>query len=204
MNVSDIQIENVYRTMAILPSETGLQEDDVVNTFHWRNLSANPLLKPLLRTKTYRTSEDKPRTPWENESARPATQRSPLPEEVAICLSYYSGKNTPRTRGRIYIGPCGQQVLAANEGRTHVATASRNTLRNAAIALRDNSIAQRGLEWGFLSTGGDPAAHARGNAPAATGPAFHAIDAGWVDDAFDTMRKRGPKAAVRTMFEPAL
>jgi hypothetical protein len=54
----------------------------------------------------YDHAQAKPRTPYPfhfDLDAAGAVQN--LPEEVALCASYFSGRNTPRTRGRIYTGP---------------------------------------------------------------------------------------------------
>ena len=34
------------------------------------------------------------------------------PRDVALCLSYFAGSNTPRRRGRIYVGPWPATVMA--------------------------------------------------------------------------------------------
>ncbi len=114
------------------------------------------------------------------------TDDKELPAEVALCGSFYAGRNTKRQRGRIYLGPL---MVAATEDQTN---RSRPTL-----ALRDSLASSlRRLITPTLATvpGIDLAVFSRvdGIARVAT--------AGWVDDAWDTQRRRGQDATVRTVF----
>lgn len=104
------------------------------------------------------------------------------PREVALCLSFYSERNLPRSRGRIYLG---------------VATASRPlgdvrppaTTRTAALALADGfaSLGGADVDWCVYSS-----------SDAAAKPVTNA----WVDDEWDTMRSRGLRSTTRSSSTP--
>lgn len=54
----------------------------------------------------YDYNQPKPRIPFPFHFTLPAaTNPIQLPEEVALVMSYYSARNLPRQRGRVYIGP---------------------------------------------------------------------------------------------------
>jgi hypothetical protein len=100
-----------------------------------------------------------------------------LPREVALCLSYYSERNLPRFRGRMYVGPW---PIGLGERPSQGA---RDTL--AALATSLAGIGGIDVDWGLWSP---------------TRDAFSKITAGWVDDEWDTVRSRGMKATLRTPF----
>lgn len=116
-------------------------------------------------------------------------------EECAITLSmkadmtglteYYLNKR-PRAhrRGRLYLGPLNTLPLSvdATTGRTLVSSSARTTIVDAATALRD---AMSPYTWCIWSR---------------EDRAFYPVVNGWVDNAFDTQRRRGPKATARTSF----
>jgi hypothetical protein len=62
----------------------------------------------------YDYDEPKPRTPYPFHFTLPALVNAKLPEEICLCLSYYSARNVPRQRGRIYFGPLGSTALGAS------------------------------------------------------------------------------------------
>jgi hypothetical protein len=66
---------------------------------------------------TYVLGQPKPRKPLTAHFTIPTPiTESSLPEEVALCLSFYAEKNAPRQRGRIYIGPFNTAALATSSG----------------------------------------------------------------------------------------
>jgi hypothetical protein len=113
-----------------------------------------------------------------------------LPEENAVVLSYHGlltdlpeeiGTTRPaaRHRGRMYFGPCN---TAVNQG----SDASVEPQTNAAL---------RGAALSFLALGSAPwSVWSRKNA------AMYTVVGGYVDNAFDTQRRRGHKATARTAF----
>jgi len=110
----------------------------------------------------------------------------PAPPEVAMCLSFQgtqiSGIPQARRRGRVYIGPLRASTIDGN-GRPAVANITQ--LRNAGEALRVASAAAAAWDWVVWST------VMQEPAPVVNG---------WVDDEFDTQRRRGRVPTVRTVF----
>lgn len=115
----------------------------------------------------------------------------PLPEEVAFCCSFRgvlaSGTNPRRRRGRVYLGPLTQAVVAVGaNSRTEVGTGFRTVVEEAIQAA---------------------------NAELTTAGNFHTVWSQtdevnvtvtdyWVDNAFDTQRRRGVEATSRNNFPP--
>ena len=111
---------------------------------------------------------------------------NPLPPEVALCLSFEglptSGIPQARRRGRIYLGPLDVDGLAPVGRPT---TTVVNRLVAAGEVLRLASVAAASWTWCVFSVVNDV------NVP---------ISRGWVDDEYDTQRRRGRVATVRTVF----
>lgn len=112
-----------------------------------------------------------------------------LPQEVAICLSFvdavYLTTTAPgRHRGRVYIGPLNSSALQTVTGGYARPTAAVVTaMMEAAATLRDS--APTGVEWAIWSRALD---------------AFLPVDGGWVDNEFDTQRRRGHVSTVRNIW----
>lgn len=103
--------------------------------------------------------------------------------EVALCLSYAAADDpdasTPRRRGRIYLGPFASGI--ANLSRPG------QTVMDAALAYGEG-IAQVGIgqnvTWSLYSP---------------TDATYAKIESIWVDNAWDTQRRRGLEPTVRTV-----
>ena len=131
----------------------------------------------------YHLGEEKPREPhvvtWTLGSTADSAR---LPHEVAIVGSFYSTRNIPRRRGRVYIGPLNLSALDQTNGRPHA------QLRVAVIEAMDAlDFAAGGNEWVTYST-------------VLVGGTFHDVTNGWCDNAFDTQRRRGVDATSRNIF----
>jgi len=129
-------------------------------------------------------------------SAFPGTA---LPEEVALCLSYYTDRNLPSHRGRIYLGPLNNGAMSGSPSRPVTA------LRSAMAA------AGRDLIQGVTSSAGLVVSGPVGIVPGIAWAlhsvklgTFIAIAHGWVDDAFDTQRRRGCAPTTRTIYSAVL
>jgi len=111
---------------------------------------------------------------------------NPLPPEVSMCGSFQavpaSGIPQARRRGRIFLGPINATTLETT-GRPTVARVT--ILRNALEALRVASAAAATWEWSVFST---------------KNLVNYSVANGWVDDEFDTQRRRGRLPVVRTVF----
>lgn len=122
---------------------------------------------------------------------------SSLPSEIAACLSFhgdyagaveFAGSTRPRARlrGRIYLGPLGNNTNVsardATTKRENILSAFRVDATLAAARLRDRTASQWGI-WSRTTIG-----------------LVTPVTGGWMDDAFDVQRRRGEKALLRTSF----
>lgn len=110
------------------------------------------------------------------------------PSEVALCMTF-GGTSTPplpvaQRRGRIYIGPLGDNgdTLDPN-GNNRPTGTIRNTIAEAGTRLADSGGA--GLDWMVYSRVARSLTLVRG---------------GWIDDAWDTQRRRGMDPTARTTW----
>ena len=115
-----------------------------------------------------------------------APNGNPLPSEASICLSFQGQRNTgqpqARKRGRVYLGPLDTSTLA-NDGRPD----STFTAAIAAAAgnLLADSQAAANWKWQVFSS--------------VNGTGVDVVD-GWVDNSFDTQRRRGLAWTQRATF----
>lgn len=105
----------------------------------------------------------------------PASTR---PREVAICLSYYGERNLPRTRGRMYICVAAGQNLTMSTNRPNEFAANQCLDLATGIA----GLGGPDVDWIYWSS-----------IDGSHGPVKHAF----VDDEWDTVRKRGFKPSTR-------
>lgn len=121
------------------------------------------------------------------------TNTTGFPNEVAAVLSYRGGAGTtgggsadPRKRGRIFIGPLNQTagtVTVSTDGDSFLATGLVDSIAKAADFLRDDLTDELG--WLQYSRMND---------------AFLAVSGGFVNNNFDTQRRRGLIAPSRTTW----
>lgn len=171
---------------AILPTITTL-----VTTFY---TTIRPQFSALVRQtghkyKWYDLADPQPRAPvlegsWSFSSA-PAG--SALPPEVALCVSFQgekiSGQPQARRRGRIFL-PFFNTTAGGADGRP--ATGTITQINGAADALLTASKAATTWTWIVLS---------------ALNPTDGAVvDNGWIDDEWDTQRRRGRVSVSRQVF----
>jgi hypothetical protein len=118
---------------------------------------------------------------------------TPWPDEVATTISFHSdytgvpehgpGATRPRAtlRGRIYLGPlntaAGEVTTSANETRPAAAF-----LANLKTYLTAFHTAVSWVQWSNKNWEALP------------------VVGGWIDNAFDTQRRRGPAATARTLW----
>jgi len=115
-----------------------------------------------------------------------APSGTPLPSELAICLSFQgdraAGAPQARRRGRVYIGPLGTNANTSGRPNPTLMTA----LANAAVTFKATAATISGAGgWAVWS-------HADQDAVL--------VDNGWVDNAFDVQRRRGLLYTSRTVF----
>lgn len=109
-----------------------------------------------------------------------------FPQEVALCLSMQgfriSGTPQARRRGRVYIGPIATATMTAGRpsstARTTLATSAQTLVANLSAATLPATLSI----WSV------------------TDQTAVEITEGWVDDAYDTQRRRGVAPTTRTTF----
>lgn len=98
------------------------------------------------------------------------------PREVACCLSYYAGQNTPRRRGRMYMGPFVGTSLGVRPDPT---------LTAAILDLGDGILGLGGLDVSWVQY-------------SPTENTSQGVTDYYVDNAWDTQRSRGLDPTART------
>lgn len=194
----------------LFSTSTGLPVADFVNATQandlaiainavWRGRMASLFgahLSGITRVDIYDMADPEPRVPIGSDA--PVTTATvggtKLPGEVAICVSFQAPKTSgvpqARRRGRLFLGPLATSAMDTTPvGDVQVASA----WRTSALALINELTplsGGAGLEFrlGVLSR----ASMAQGATP---DDAFVDVTQAWVDNAFDTQRRRG-KAAV--------
>lgn len=220
-----------YRAQVVIPHDSGLPEDAVVNTWHylasdslsdagnaedfdgqlqtfysgWVNALGSTAMNWNASEIRHTVFEDPtPRLPFALGSftaLSPPTAYSDWPPDVAIVLSMQgtksSGDNMRRRRGRVYLGPL---AFAAGD-QPQLDTGSADTVANAASSAFFSSgtsvlcvyspYTHHGIAVGQRLTKDDP------EVPAYLAASFVEVDSVWVDNAFDTQRRRGLRASYR-------
>lgn len=140
--------------------------------------------------KVYDLGESEPRDAEEYSSTfTPTGSATPLPNEVALCLSFKTSQGNvgPSNRGRIYFGPLnGPSAVAKDTNGFAKPTAGlQSALLNLGRRLYDNAIAQD-MAWAIYSRKHN---------------SLGLVQNCWVDNAFDTQRRRGNAATGRVQTD---
>lgn len=139
-----------------------------------------------LQIRTYDLGQSPPREPRVYDFSLPGAGNSSLPREVAVTMSFFADRNLPRQRGRVFIGPVSVNAMTVGGGGPRPTENLRNTL--AASAERLSSLGMGvgdQMQWAVLSP---------------TDAEIRPVTAGWIDDAFDTQRRRGESPTTRTAW----
>lgn len=200
---------------AALPAITGLPRDNVVNTFHFVVDAADEptgaaildaieaFYDPLsdlystsvrfldgVNVAMYDLDDPEPRLPFFESSftlsPTPASAIN-LPNEVAVCLSYRaeysSGGGNGRRRGRIFLGPFNAEVLGTST--SNPPTIDEGTITAIGVAVEALVTAlPSGAAWAVFSRAGSQS---------------HLLTEWWVDNEWDTQRRRGRRATSRVV-----
>jgi hypothetical protein len=218
--------DKLLRATVTIPRVTGVPEDAIVNTWHFDGDDGNTdaayhsavntmlttfyqavdtylsdLVVTPARLKIYDMRDPTPRVPeFETDIALTiGAGTQVLPAEVAVALSYQaapvSGQSQARRRGRIFLGPIKLGASVEATGDVRPDATMRGAIAAAADVLVDGlALAGTGsMKWALFS----PTTRASG---ATLDDSFHDVASGWVDDAFDIIRKRGAKPTVRSTF----
>lgn len=207
---------SIYRVQVRIPGVSNTSADIITNTWHIDGngaglISAMQSIKAFYNTTApgnsaalinymssgtitgnwravaYDLADPEPRTPVRDETWTVLVGGgNPAPAECAVAFSYQgarlSGTPQARRRGRLFLGPWGTAQIAGN-GRVS--------------GLLQASIARCGKE---LITQSDAATDWSWVVWSPTDAAAVPILNGWVDDAWDTVRSRGPKPSARTLY----
>lgn len=200
------------KALVTIPMDSGIAEDASVNTWAFDNLTYPDSLDDIqsalvafyttvapclsvnvdgahMRTRIYRMLDPEPRVPVLDETWNlGSTGTNVLPSECSVCVSFQgvrtSGEPQARRRGRVYIGPLAQIMASTSDPRP--STAALDLFETAAQDLLDTSLASSTFRWSVYSV--------------ADGALVH-IDNGWIDNTFDTQRRRGIASTARRLFE---
>lgn len=214
----------ILRAQLSLNHGSGDPADDVTNTFHFegppteavgafikddlRNFFIGPnvgttdfifsrmssSLTGYGEVRVYDLADAKPRSPIYSSGEIlifNATTGTPGPEECAVVCSYgapsVSGLDQRHRRGRFYLGPLTWSTATYMQvaGKARVAVGFRDALCTAMKRLRERSLLAGHASWVVYSPTNDTTVGAT---------------RGWVDDAFDTIRSRGPVATARSTW----
>ena len=213
-------VANLYAFQWIWQGESQLAEDNFVNTWHFRKASgivtdydnvsdmlfdfwtfaqdgAGESLAGFLTSrsltgnftvKAYHLTDPKPRSPvYEYQGIMPISSFEALPCEVALCMSFQaeleSGENQKRKRNRVYLGPFNVNAVG---GARNVEPQLVEAALFAGKALYEASEASANWHWVVYSPSDDEA---------------YEVYNGWVDNAYDTQRRRGTRATARGYFD---
>ena len=222
--------DRLYRVQVTVPLDSMIPDDAIVNTWHFDDdddpvaapsdtqgwimqaltafyTAIDSAVFPAsvaspLTVRMYDMREAEPRQPVDVDTiAIVPSADDPLPNEVALTMSFaatpISGVNPQRRRGRLYLGPIAASAGELVNSQWRPKAATRTAIANAASALIDG-VEHPGspglhLKWAIYS----PTTDAGG---ANLDDSFHDVVSGWVDDAFDTQRRRGCEPTTRTVF----
>lgn len=138
-------------------------------TLLWAQQLPSPEGFVAVRTKVYNMADAKPREPRAVMQGNTSQGVPSGPYEIAACLSFFSERNLPRRRGRLYLGPWPQSEMSKNPGGP-VETAVRF------IANGLQNIGGANVDWCIHSP---------------TTGAYMKVTDWWFDNEWDTQRRRG-------------
>jgi|SRR5664279_4355362 len=135
------------------------------------------------------------------DASMPKTRDALGPEQVALCLAFYAGRNITGSRSRLFIG--GWNKVDMTERPTTGILGTLLDLGHALHKVGGTNVAM------VIRTTGIPGAHAKGTRPT-YGPtkSGHAANSTqevtdfWVDNRWDTVKKRLRKADARQTLHP--
>lgn len=209
-----------FRAQVAFPFFSNLPSDVWTNTLHFTELAplglagASALITPLLSdfyetiyavarpmanycqpgsatVNWYDLTEPEPRVPIILPLAATITvAASKVPTEVSIVASF-QGDRSPgipqaRRRGRIYLGGCGDNMVetSAVNAYPRLTTGVQNAVATACENLI-TALSGSGMRWSVWSP---------------TDQAATIITNGWVDNMFDTQRRRSVNTEFRTLW----
>jgi len=201
----------IYRTQAIVKTTDNVAANYATNTWYmvsttsanigaWEGMLTDfyqdilpsmgglVLASNMLQFKTYDMTQPEPRVPVSDIIASGSPDNTGcLPPEVSLCMSFQapavSGTPQARRRGRVYL-PFFKSSLNGNDGRPSSTIISTLVAAGTAL-LAASGDGITGPEWSVYSP---------------TDNAAVAVTEGWVDNEWDTQRRRGRPYTSRTTF----
>lgn len=209
-------IEGDYQVQVELRTKTGIPADNIINTlaFQWVG-SGPPAFETLVnlidefydemgsdvfsnvlaagsgahQVKIYDLTDPSPRPPVHIGYFGQGGGTNPLPTEVAICASFQgiqeAGQSQARRRGRIFLGPLREDTITTgSDGYPRISPTARNAIATACTNLQANGSMAEWV-WCVWSRADDE---------------LYIVNNGWIEDEFDTQRRRGPGPLTRTTW----
>lgn len=220
--------DRLMRASVSIPLDSGVPEDAVVNTFYF-DQDDNGLLPPpetsyaavvtslqefyqafdgdlfpasvgsVATVRIYDMRDPQPRLLrfTGTLSITPSTA-DPLPSQVSLCMSFaaapVAGVNPARRRGRVFLGPIAANASELVSSQARPSAALRAAVKAGADSLIvPNDVGGSSLSWAIYS----PTTDVGG---ATVDDSFNDVQSGWIDDVFDTQRRRCPASTTRTLF----
>jgi len=220
----------ILRVQCNIPRDNNVPADDAINTWHFLTVgaatpaaAANDAVTQLgvfyaaidvnfatyvstpMRFKVYDLQNPEPRVPILETTLTLTTGSGvAFPAEVAVALSYraelLSGTNPARRRGRIFIGPLDADAGGLNSYDMVPSSTFRTALANAASDIIVAGQTDDARWVVFSPTLAGPPPWSEGTLEASSAD----VVAGYIDDAFDTIRSRGSRTTTRTVFTEIL
>jgi hypothetical protein len=210
----------VILAQVVFEADTLLPEDRFVNTFHFNGVASDAVatdiaswlidfyntngtsgksiadfMSPFIdsgvgvsRIKFYDVTSGPAGTPYHEIAwtLGPPDSAVALPNEVAMVLSFKSaplaGAQEARRRGRVYLGPLNGSANSSVSAQSRPDDGLRTAALEAAQRLHDGAEISA-APWVIFSRVNDSTS---------------LVDIAWVDNAFDTQRRRGLAASSRT------
>jgi hypothetical protein len=184
----------VYRVQMQFPMDSDLPRDRVSIVPHFFGDNAGALVEQLkanligwpatslkpFTIKAYDAMKAPPNYPLAIAEQTGTVPNSTVPREVALCLSYYTGFNRPRYRGRLYLPFAwlgGSPALRPTPAQRDEAISFAQNVLGGTMPPAHNWVMFSPTE--MKSQGG--------------------VSNVWVDDEWDTVRSRGLRATARTL-----
>lgn len=182
---SDLPIEDFDNVRDMLVNFWSVEAPGAGNTL--TDFLCNESLTGKFTIKAYDLTEPKPRAPkYEFSDTFGLGSSVALPTEVSLVMSFQavkeSGENQKRRRNRVYLGPLAYNALG--NGR-NVADGLVETVLFAGKQLLNESEESATWFWMVYSP---------------TDDAMYTVEDGWVDNAYDTQRRRGTAATARGIY----
>jgi hypothetical protein len=192
----DVSVNNWSFTVASLSESNYEQVGTALGLFYAAILPfySNVLNFGSVNLRFYARDDQKPRVPRVDVTTGFGTGNTAngLPEEVASCLSFQgnqqSGFQQARRRGRLFLGPLNRTNAIESDslGRARPSSAFRTNVRVGYEALRGalTTSGNNHVVWSDVNQQG------------------YVVTSAWMDNAFDTQRRRGVRPTFKTDVWP--